>query len=225
MGIVLRKKLSVFMTEILLILCISLSFAQNSDVTTNFRDSTDQDKDIRVVEPITTLRVLSSQVPINDTIPPRITFIQPNPTNILIVSKTYEIIVNITDDSPPLQGDVIIRVSNHSTFLFNGSMTLTGNSLWSFNWNNLTSYPNQENYTLRVWAKDSSPYKNSEWSEEYFIFVSIQSSPGFLQIILFILIIIFTSFIFAGVTVYFNKKNLRESGKKKRKRTKGVIDD
>ena len=222
MGIVLRKKLSVFMTEILLILCISLSFAQNPDITINFRDSPDQDKDIGIVDPIKTLRVLSSQVPISDTIPPSITFIQPNPTNTLIVSKTYEIIVNITDDNPPLQGDVIIRVSNHSTFLFNGSMALTGNSLWNFNWNNLTSYPNLENYTLEVWAKDSSPNGNSEWSEQYIVFVSIQNSPGILQ---FVIYIIFISFIFAGVLVYLNKKVLYKSGKKNREKTKGVFKD
>ena len=218
----LRKKSNVFKTVIFLIVLFSISFALNSDIIINFRDSTEHRGGNGDAETDTTVKELSSQVPINDTTPPAITFIQPNPTNELVVIKSYYIIVNITDDNPPLQGDVIIQVSNQSTLLFNASMILTGNSLWSFNWNNLTSYPNKENYTLKVWAKDSSPNRNSEWSEEYFIFVNIKSPPGILQTIIFF---IFASFIFAGFSVYLNKKGLYVSRKKKRERIKGVFQD
>jgi len=216
MGIVLSKKSKVFKTVIFLIVLFSISFSQSSNIIVNFRDSAEQRGGNGDAETDATHKELSSQVPINDTTPPTITFIQPNPTNALIVSKTYEILVSIADDNPPLQGDVIIQVSNQSTSLFNASMILTGISMWSFNWNNLTSYPNQENYTLKVWAKDSSPNGNSEWSEEYVIFVSTQNSPGILQVVISI---IFISFIIAGVMVYTNKKVLRKSEKKKRKRT------
>ncbi len=170
----------------------------------------------------TTKKKISSQVPINDTTPPVITFIQPNSTNELVVIKTYNILVNITDDNPPLPGDVVIQVSNQSIFLFNASMILTGNSLWRFNWINLTSYPNQENYTLKVWAKDSSPNGNSKWSEEYLIFLSWQNSLSILQ---FVIYIISVSFIFACILVYLNKKGLYKSGKKKRKRKKEIFKD
>ena len=221
----LRKKSNVFKTVIFLIVLFSISFSQSSNVNINFRDSTEQRGGNGDAETYTTHKELSSQVPINDTTPPAIAFIQPNPSNEVVFSKTYYIYVNITDDNPPLPGDVIIQVSNQSILLFNASMTLRGISLWSFKWINITSYPNQENYTLRVWAKDSSPNENSEWSEEYIIFVSIQSSPGILQIIILILVIIFLSLIIAGVIVYFNRKTLYESGKKKRKRIKGVIKD
>jgi len=216
MGIVLSKKSKVFKTVIFLIVLFSISFSQSSNIIVNFRDSAEQRGGNGDAETDATHKELSSQVPINDTTPPTITFIQPNPTNALIVSKTYEILVSIADDNPPLQGDVIIQVSNQSTSLFNASMILTGISMWSFNWNNLTSYPNQENYTLKVWAKDSSPNGNSEWSEEYVIFVSTQNSPGILQVVISI---IFISFIIAGVMVYTNKKVLYKSEKKKRKRT------
>ncbi len=222
MGIVLVKKLNVFKIGILLILCVSIFSTQNSDIIINFRDSTEWGRDNGEAETNTTHKELSSQVPINDTSPPAITFIQPNSTNALVVIKSYYIFVDITDDNPPLQGDVIIQVSNQSTILFNATMILMMNSLWRFNWNNLTSYPNQENYTLRVWAKDSSPNGNSKWSDEYFIFVSIPRSPGILQIVIYI---IFVPLIIASILVYLNKKVSGKSGKKKRERTKGVFKD
>ncbi|KKN14999.1 hypothetical protein LCGC14_0990420 [marine sediment metagenome] len=217
MRIVLRKKLSVFKAGILLILCVSISFAHNSDKITNIQDSAELRGGNIDAETFSTYKELSSQVPINDTSPPDITFVQPNAPDALVAIKTYDIFVNITDDNPPLQGDVIIRVSNQSTILFNSPMILIINSIWRFTWNNITSYPNQQNYTLRVWAKDSSPNKNSEWSEEYFIFVSIPSSPGKLQDVINI---IFISILFASVMVFLNKKVLGKSGKKKRKRIK-----
>ena len=217
MRIVLRKRLSVFKAGILLILCVSISFAHNSDKITDIQDSAELRGGNIDAETFSTYKELSSQVPINDTSPPDITFVQPNAPDALVAIKTYDIFVNITDDNPPLQGDVIIRVSNQSTILFNSPMILIMNSIWRFTWNNITSYPNQQNYTLRVWAKDSSPNKNSEWSEEYFIFVSIPSSPGKLQDVINI---IFISILFASVMVFLNKKVLSKSGKKKRKRNK-----
>ena len=222
MGIVLRKKSNVFKTVIFLIVLFSMSFSQSSNVIINFRDSTEQREGNGDAETDATHKELSSQVPINDTTPPTITFIQPYLTNELVVIKSYYIFINITDDNPPLQGDVIIQVSNQSTLLFNASMILTGISLWSFNWNNLTSYPNQENYTLKVWAKDSSPNGNSEWSDEFSIFVSIKNSPGILQMIIYL---IFVGLIFAGFMVYLNKKVLYKSVKKKGERTKGIFND
>ena len=217
MGIVLKKRLSVFKVGILLVLCVSISFVHNSDKITDIQDSAELRGGNIDAETFSTYKELSSQVPINDTSPPDITFVQPNSPDALVAIKTYDIFVNITDDNPPLQGDVIIRVSNQSTILFNSPMILIVNSMWRFTWNNITSYPNQQNYTLRVWAKDSSPNKNSEWSEEYFIFVSIPSSPGKLQDVINI---IFISILFASVMVFLNKKVLSKSGKKKRKRNK-----
>ncbi|KKM26589.1 hypothetical protein LCGC14_1583320, partial [marine sediment metagenome] len=78
MGIVLVKKLNVFKTGILLILCVSIFATQNSDIIINFRDSTEWGRGNGEAETNTTHKELSSQVPINDTSPPDITFVQPN---------------------------------------------------------------------------------------------------------------------------------------------------
>jgi len=203
----LRQKLSVFKIGTLLILCVFISFAQNSDILINFRDSLGRGRGNGDAEQY----LLSSQVPVNDTTPPVITFIQPNSTNELVAIKTYYIIINITDNNSPIQGDVIIQVSSHSNFLFNASMILIGYSQWRFSWINLTSYPNQENYTLKVWAKDSSPNGNTVWSEEYSIFVNIQNSLGILQLAIYIII---ASTIFACILVYINKKGIIKSVKR-----------
>ncbi len=214
MGIVLRKKLSVFKTEILLILCITLIFTQKAEINFNFRGSTEQRGGGGTIETDMTNRKISSQVPTNDTTPPAITFIQPTNTYTLVVNQFYFIIVNITDDNPPVEGDVIIQVSNKFFFLFNASMALVGDSVWSFNWMNLTSYHNQENYTINVWAKDSSSNGNSKWSEEYSIFISIKS-PQILQFVFYIFVV---TLIFGGILLYLNRNTLFKSRVRKKKK-------
>ena len=163
-----------------------------------------------------------AQTPVNDTSEPTIEFIHPILANTLVSQKIYDVIVNITDDNPPLPGNVIIQISNDSAWLFNASMILTTNNQWSFIWNNLSSHENQANYTIRVWALDSSPNANYGWSEEYHIFLSIQESPGIFNIIMYI---IFVSIIFALIMVYLNRKVFRKSSRKDREKIKGVLKD
>jgi hypothetical protein len=166
--------------------------------------------------------LFQAQVPVNDTSEPTIEFIKPIFVNTLISQKSYDIIVNITDDNPPLPGNVIIQISNDSALFFNASMSLTTDNTWIFNWDNLTSYENQENYTIQVWAMDSSSNANHNWSDEYYVFLSIQESPGIFNILIYI---IFVSIIFAGVMVYLNRKILHKPKNKDREKIKGVFKD
>lgn len=144
----------------------------------------------------------------NDTDAPVIVFIKPDINDTTVTGKFYEIIVNITDDNPPLPGNVSIEISNATTSLFNASM-IKGVE-WFFIWDNVTSYPNHITYFFKVTAKDSSVNENIGMSGVIYIYVAIYSSnsPGILFVMLYIIMI---SVVIAGILVYLNKKSNRLS--------------
>ena len=142
----------------------------------------------------------------NDTVAPVITFVQPSTNNSVIKKDFYEITVNVSDDHPPVSGNVIIQISNISTSLFNATMALEGDELWFFNWENISSYPNYEFYKIEVWAKDSSLNGNNNWSRAYYVILNLSKklSPGILNVAIYIF---FVCIIFALILVYFRKKS------------------
>ncbi|MFX1389419.1 MAG: hypothetical protein ACFE9Z_05065 [Promethearchaeota archaeon] len=151
----------------------------------------------------------------NETDAPVISFIQPDRNNTIISQTSYSFIVNITDENPPLFGNVTFQLSNSTTFLFNSSMSYDEGSQWSFNWNNISSYPNQyyTEYIIQIWAIDNSSNYNLGWSEVYSIFLNIQGeSPGIINVIIYLILV---TFIIAGIVVYLNKKLLPKSSEKK----------
>jgi len=151
----------------------------------------------------------------NDTIAPVIKFVQPSMNNSVIKKDFYEIIVNVSDDNPPLSGNVIVQISNISTSLFNATMALEGDEIWFFNWENISSYPNNDIYKIEVCAKDSSINGNYNWSGAYYIILSRSEklSPGILNVAIYIF---FVCIIFALIFVYFRKKStfIRSTEKK-----------
>ena len=138
---------------------------------------------------------------------PNITFIQPNLNWTNIESKSYEIIVNITDEHPPLPlpGYVLIQISNLTTLLINTSMTISGGDIWTYKWENLSTYQNKIVYIIRVWAKDSSPNETSSLSEAWYVYLYL---PRRINLFLLrnILYIIAVSLISAAICLYINKK-------------------
>lgn len=144
----------------------------------------------------------------NDTDAPVIVFIKPDINDTTVTGIFYEIIVNITDDNPPLPGNVSIEISNATTSLFNASM-IKGVE-WFFIWDNITSYPNHITYFFKVTAKDSSVNENIGMSGVIYIYVAIYSSnsPGILFVMLYIVMI---SVVIAGILVYLNKKSAQLS--------------
>ncbi len=147
--------------------------------------------------------LLFTQAPDNDTTVPTITFIQPSENYTTIKQKSYLFIVNISDDNLPSYGNVTIQISNNTNVLFNILMNYKGGNQWSFNWDNISLYPNYNVYKIKVWAKDSSPNENSSWSVYFYIIISISTGPSILNAVLYIIAV---SFIFAAVIVYLNKK-------------------
>lgn len=136
---------------------------------------------------------------------PNITFIQPNYNYTDIESKSYEIIVNITDENPPLPlpGYVLVQISNLTTLLINTSMTTSGGDTWTYKWENLSTYQNRMFYIIRVWAKDSSPNETSSLSEAWYVYLNI--SPGIdLSALMLVVYIFGSSVIFAVIIVFFN---------------------
>ena len=133
----------------------------------------------------------------------------------MVKKDFYEIIVNVSDDNPPLSGNVIVQISNISTSLFNATMALEGDEIWFFNWENISSYPNNEIYKIEVCAKDSSINGNYNWSGAYYIILSRSEklSPGILNVAIYIF---FVCIIFALIFVYFRKKStfIRSTEKK-----------
>ncbi|MBA7649873.1 hypothetical protein ES703_57672 [subsurface metagenome] len=149
----------------------------------------------------------------SDNTEPIITFLQPLENNTLIQTTTYTIKANISDDNPPLYGNVTLQMSNHTTFLFNVTMEYDGENQWSFKWDNISSYSNLDVYIIQVWAKDSSPNENQGKSNEFYIYLSIKTdAPGILIILLYVFAV---SIIFAGIIVCLNKKLMPKSLKKK----------
>jgi hypothetical protein len=142
----------------------------------------------------------------NDTSPPIITFIQPDTDNITIKSKFYDIIVNIEDDNPPLPGNVTLEISNTTSSLFNGSMSLFDENEWIFAWDNITSYPNKEIYIFKVVAKDSSTNENIGFSEVRYVYVEQSSSPGVLNVLFYVIVV---SVLIGAILIYYNRKRVR----------------
>ena len=136
---------------------------------------------------------------------PVIAFIKPDNNDTIITGKYFDIIVNITDENPPLPGNVSIEISNATVSLFNASMTIDAGDQWFFIWDNITSYPNEITYTFRVTAKDSSTNENVGMSGLISVYVDIYSSrnPGFINGIIYIIV---ASLLIAGILVYFNRK-------------------
>ncbi|MFW9901850.1 MAG: hypothetical protein ACFFDY_11320 [Candidatus Thorarchaeota archaeon] len=162
-----------------------------------------------------------AQDPINDTTGPIIVFIQPAENITIIRQYSYNFVVNITDDNPPLFGNVTIQISNQSSFLFNSSMNFDGGKQWSYNWDNISQYPNYEIYKVKIWAKDSSPNKNYNWSEEIYISISISTGPSFIQFLIYIVVV---SAIFSLIVVYMNKKARYRTPRKKKKKSQDIDD-
>ncbi len=149
-----------------------------------------------------------------DNTAPIIIFLQPLVNNTIIQTTTYTIKANISDDNPPLYGNVTLQMSNHTAFLFNVTMEYDGENQWSFKWDNISTYPNLEVYIIQVWAKDSSPNENQGKSNEFYIYLNIiTDAPGILNLLLYVFAV---SIIFAGIMIYLNKKLMPKSAKKKR---------
>lgn len=161
--------------------------------------------------------LLIAQSPTNDTTAPIITFIQPSENHTIIRKNSYLLIANISDDHPPSYGNVSIQISNQTYFLFNATMNYNGENQWSFNWDNISSYPNNNIYKIKVWAMDSSQNENYGWSEEFYISLSISTTLTFLTFLIYILVV---SLIFAGIIVYANRKIYRKSSMKKKRKNK-----
>ena len=165
-----------------------------------------------------------SQGPNNDTTAPIITVIQPENNNTIIRIKSYTIIANITDENPPLYGNVTFQISNFTHFLFNASMNLDGGNQWSFNWDNISLYPNRfyRGYIIQIVAKDSSSDHNLGMSGEFYVYLNVPGdTPGVLNILLYLLIV---SLLFAGIVVYLNRKILRKVPGKKAEEGKGIYE-
>ena len=138
----------------------------------------------------------------DDTTGPVITFVQPDDNNSRITTTTYRIIANVSDANPPVYGNVTLQISNQTDFLFNATMNYDGENQWSFNWDNISLYPNYI-YKMKVWAKDSSANENYSWSEEFYIALRISTGPTFLHFLLYVLVV---CLIFGAVIVYLNRK-------------------
>ncbi|MBY8991204.1 MAG: hypothetical protein KGD58_10665 [Candidatus Lokiarchaeota archaeon] len=136
---------------------------------------------------------------------PVIVFIKPDNNDTIITRNYYDIIVNVTDDTPPLMGNVSIEISNTTISLFNASMIKDEGDQWFFIWSNITSYPNELTYTFQVIAKDSSSNENVGMSGLISVYVDIYSSrnPGFINGIIYVIV---ASLLIAGILVYFNRK-------------------
>ena len=115
-----------------------------------------------------------AQSTFNETNAPIIRFIQPTLNNTIIDQSSYTFIVNITDENPPLFGNVTLRISNSTEIFFDVSMSYNGDSMWSFTWNNISFYPNQfySEYFIRVRAIDNSSHHNLGFSEVYYIYLN-----------------------------------------------------
>lgn len=144
----------------------------------------------------------------SDTTAPIITFLNPDINSTSIRTATYEFMVNITDANPPLPGNVSIEISSTFTSLFNASMILSEDDIWFFLWDNLTLYPNNEAYVIRITAKDSSSNENYGFS--YYLYVILdfydETPPSLISLIFYLIGVVV---IFTLIKVYVNKKSLK----------------
>ncbi|MFX1281396.1 MAG: hypothetical protein ACFFA3_18760 [Promethearchaeota archaeon] len=155
----------------------------------------------------------STKIANGDINPPLISFIKPDTNDTIITRKYFDIIVNITDENPPLSGNVSIEIFNSSISFFKASMIKFEEDQWFFTWDNVTSYTNERSYNFRVTAKDSSSNENTGISEVVSVFldVYISRTPGLINGILYV---IMASLIIAGIMAYFNKKRTLISHRK-----------
>jgi hypothetical protein len=100
-------------------------------------------------------------------------------------------------------------------------MNFDGGKQWSYNWDNISLYPNYNIYKIKIWAKDSSSNKNYNWSEEFYISISISTGPSFLHFLIYILLI---STIFSLIVVYMNKKARYRTPRKKKKKSQEIYE-
>lgn len=192
----------IFKLIILIILLLPLINSQFYYDSGSQQDNIDQFRDKKLLD--------ITQGSANDTTAPTITFVQPETNNTVIRKKYYTIIVNISDENPPLFGNVTCKISNYTTFLFNATMNYEGQSQWSFNWDNISLYPNQYYivYIIQILAKDSSLNENMGMTGELYIYLNIPGfNPGILNVIIYLLIV---CFIIAGIIVFLNKKMLHK---------------
>ncbi|MFX0023089.1 MAG: hypothetical protein ACFE9S_12250 [Candidatus Hermodarchaeota archaeon] len=186
----------------------------------NYIELNYQEEKMDLISPNNELIV--SQGPNNDTTAPDIMFIQPEINNTIIKTKSYTIIANITDENPPLFGNVTIQISNLTNFLFNVSMMYDGGSQWSFTWDNISLYPNNfyHGYIIQIVAIDSSSDRNLGMSDAIYIYLNVSGdTPGILNIFLYLIIV---CLLFALIIVYLNKRILRKVSGKGDKNNKGV---
>ena len=141
----------------------------------------------------------------DDTIAPVITFVRPDINGTSIRTSYYEFSVNITDTNPPLPGNVTIEIANASTSFFNASMLYDPGGIWFFPWENLTSYPNEKTYIIRVRATDSSSNKNVGLSNDLSVTLNVYDArvPNLINAVFYIIVVIV---IIAVIMVYLNKK-------------------
>ena len=204
----------IFKLIILLILLLPIINSQFYYDSSNQQHNIDQFSGKKLLE--------ITQGPANDTTAPTITFIQPETNNTVIRKKSYTIIVNISDENPPLFGDVTCKISNYTMFLFNATMNYEGQSQWSFNWDNISLYPNQYyiGYIIQILAEDSSLNENLGMTGELYIYLNIPGfNPGILNVIIYLLIV---CFIIAGIIVFLNRKMLHKISDQKTGNVKGT---
>ncbi|MFW9818573.1 MAG: hypothetical protein ACFFE5_03100 [Candidatus Thorarchaeota archaeon] len=206
----------VFNSIILISLLLTIS---NSLSYTKFNNEVDFDEALRNRE-----ELIFTQDPNNDTIAPVIILIQPENNNTIIRIKSYNIIANITDENPPVFGNVTLQISNFTHSLFNASMNFDGGDQWSFSWDNISLYPNKfyRGYIIQITAIDSSSDYNIGMSEKIYIYLNVHGdSPGVLNIFLYLIIV---CLLFAGIVVYLNRKILRKVTGKNSEDDKGVYE-
>jgi hypothetical protein len=138
-----------------------------------------------------------------DLLGPNITFVQPSKNNSIIDKRTYEIIVNVTDENPPTFGNVSIQISNTTTLLFSAPMNHSGNNLWNFIWDNVSHYESYIICIIRIWSMDS--LSNENWSEPWYVLIYLIKKPG-PNIIVIIFYIIISALIFALIILFFNRR-------------------
>jgi len=85
-------------------------------------------------------------------------------------------------------------------------MILSEDDIWYFSWVNLTLYPNNEAYVIRITAKDSSLNENYGYS--YYLNVILdfynETPPSLISIIFYVIVVVV---IFTLIKVYVNKKS------------------
>ncbi|MFX1329619.1 MAG: hypothetical protein ACFE91_15940 [Promethearchaeota archaeon] len=198
-----NKKQVILNSIIFLILFLTSIFVHSY----NFIDHSKEEQKILNTDEVS----LFTQSPSNDTTVPVITFIQPSINNTVIKQKSYTIIVNISDENPPSYGNVTIQISNYSNVMFITKMNNTESALWSFNWDNISLYPNQYYtvYIIQIWAKDSSSNGNIGTFEDFYIYLNIPVQPS--GMITVIISLILVCLLISGIMVCLERRLVRKA--------------